>query len=116
MSKVNTSFYLKPHTLSFINKLKIDKGFSSNAQVIEFLVESFNQAKQNDILLQKILKKEKYVDKQLQIIMRLNENILNALKYNPTKGKEKHIFDYALYAKQEIEKENRIKQLERRTI
>ncbi|HCS9855693.1 TPA: hypothetical protein LQO60_002426, partial [Staphylococcus pseudintermedius] len=55
-------------------------------------------------------------DKQLQIIMRMNENILNALKYNPTNGKEKHIFDYALYAKQEIEKENRIKQLERRTI
>lgn len=114
--KKNVSFYLKPQTLNLITNLKIEKGFDSNAQVIEFLVESFNQTKQNDILLQKILKKEKYVDKQLQIIMRMNENILNALKYNPTNGKEKHIFDYALYAKQEIEKENRIKQLERRTI
>ncbi|ENI5451433.1 hypothetical protein ABZG92_001285 [Staphylococcus pseudintermedius] len=114
--KKNVSFYLKPQTLNLTTNLKIEKGFNSNAQVIEFLVESFNQTKQNDILLQKLLKKEKYVDKQLQIIMRMNENILNALKYNPTNGKEKHIFDYALYAKQEIEKENRIKQLERRTI
>lgn len=115
MKKVNASFYLKPHTLRFIKNLKTEKGLSSNAQVLEYLVENFQQAKENDKVLQKISKKEKYVDKQLQILIRMNENILNALKYNPTIGKEKHIFDYSQYAKKEIERENRIKQLERRT-
>lgn len=34
--KKNVSFYLKPQTLNLITNLKIEKGFDSNAQVIEF--------------------------------------------------------------------------------
>lgn len=112
MTKVNKHFYIEKSSVKKMNDIKIAKGLKNNSEVFELLLNNYEIDNGYENMNQQMLRKQKYIDKQLQILIRLVELLLNGTKTKPL-SKKNFLFDYFKEAKKEIEDENRAKQLEK---
>ncbi|MCG1169215.1 hypothetical protein K4S71_09725 [Staphylococcus epidermidis] len=111
MKKVSKNFYLDKNVVKRLSEIKTDKKFGTNSQVIEFLLKNYDRKSESQISEEEFLKKQAYIDKQLQILIWLNSLLLNNFKVEPMK-KSDFLYDYEKEAKNDVEEQNRITQIE----
>lgn len=111
MKKVNKHYYLNKETIDKLEKIKQEKKLNTNSELIEYLITTYEKANSDNNIEKVLLKKLAYIDKQAQIIIWQNSLLLNFWKVEPMR-QSNFLFDYIKEAKKDIEKENRIKQLE----
>lgn len=111
MKKVNKHYYLNQETIDKLEKIKQEKKLNTNSELIEYLVSLYEKEDKNNDIEKILLKKLAFIDKQSQIITWQNSLLLNFFKVEPME-QASFLYDYIKEAKKDIEKENRIKQLE----
>lgn len=87
MTKVNKHFYIEKSLVKKMNDIKIAKGLKNNSEVFELLLNNYEIDNGYENMNQQMLRKQKYIDKQLQILIRLVELLLNGTKTKPLSKK-----------------------------
>lgn len=111
MKKINKHFYLNKEAIEKLEIIKQEKRLKTNNEVIEYLINIYEKKNDNSDMEKVFLKKLSFIDKQSQIILWQSSLLLNFFKVEPME-QASFLYDYIKEAKKDIEKENRIKQLE----